>query len=112
MTKFTNNIDAWLAKTLEQLDLRAQRMTGDILRLGKQNVPYRDGVLYNSGEIIKRGWGKYDVVFGRKAAQEYALIQEKKQFQNYTVAGTGPHYLEDSGNTIGRQSISYFKGAR
>jgi hypothetical protein len=43
--------------------------------------------------------------------QQYAAIQEEKQFSNYTTAGTGPHYAENAVKEVVAHSAQYFKKA-
>lgn len=41
-------------------------------------------------------------------SQEYAAIQESKQFQNYTTPGTGPHFAENAVRKVVNDSAKYF----
>lgn len=43
--------------------------------------------------------------------QNYAIYQEKKQFRNYTTAGTGPHFAKNAVEKVSKQSNKYFHDA-
>lgn len=102
-------LEKWLTDFISAADISLGRMAKDILTLGKQNVPYDTGALQSSGRIDKTSKGHYKISFGKTKAQDYAAIQENTQFVNYTVPGTGPHYLRDAANRIGAYSSNYFK---
>lgn len=59
---------------------------------------------------------KVKQVLGLKATiqwrQYYAAIQETTQFQNYTTAGTGPHFAEKAGKKVDRQLPKYAREAK
>lgn len=102
-------LEKWLTDFISRADTNLGRMAKDILTVAKQNVPYDLGVLYASGENEKVSRGHYQVIFGRTRAEDYASIQEHTKFNNYTVPGTGPHYLRDAANTVAAHPSNYFK---
>lgn len=58
---------------------------------------------------------KLKQVLGLKAViqwrQKYAAIQETKQFQNYTTAGTGPHYASKAVKKVSGELPKYAREA-
>lgn len=55
-------------------------------------------VLGLHGKVI---WGK-----------NYAGFQERKQYQNYTTAGTGPHFAENAVRTVAARADEHFRRAK
>jgi len=66
-------------------------MAEEIVSISEPSTPKKVGNLRR--DVLKQVLGLRGKVEWRK---RYALIQEKKQFRNYTTAGTGPHYAENA----------------
>lgn len=92
------------------VDRSLNRMAVDIERLAKTVVPVDKGQLKASGRHVAVGKFHYRTEFNK----EYAAYQEfggdgKRTVRKYTTPGTGKHFLRNSGNTIKKNAIDYFK---
>lgn len=87
--------------------LSLRYMLDDIQEIAEPRTPKDTGMLRRNvskqvlGLTGKITWG-----------QKYASIQEEKQFVNYTTAGTGPHYAEDSVKSVTKSPQNAMRKAR
>jgi hypothetical protein len=86
-------------KTRSSIFLRA--LTDEVVKTSTPKTPMRTGRLRM--DIVKQVLGlKGRIIWGKN----YAIYQEKKQYTNYTTAGTGPHFAENAVNDTVKQSES------
>lgn len=101
-----NKIPQFSKLASDASDRALERMSIDIERLSKAQVPYKTGVLKASGSHQKLGYLSYMVEY----TAPYALIQEEGiGMRNYTTPGTKAHYLRDPGELIGSKAVEYFR---
>lgn len=90
-THITDNTKSIIAKVQGNIQLTLRLMVEDVHRISLPKTPYRTGDLRT--RVSK-------TVVGNSAIIEwlvpYAVYQENKQYYNYTTAGTGPHFAENS----------------
>lgn len=113
-----DHIKQWAAHENVVHGVAVMNAANDIRRLSSQKVPYKEGTLHDSGEVLRDGMTRASVWYGRNGdSSAYALVQHvgrrqgSKQFTNYTKAGTGPYYLVEPGNTIKSRFSSYVRDA-
>lgn len=109
MPQFTRLNEAAMERALK-------RMRKDIFVLSQFKAPYEGGELRASGEEKTMGRLKHRVQYGANGASGYASYQHRGMRQDgsrvvkrYTTAGTGKHFLSDSGKIIASKSGQYFK---
>lgn len=106
--EITNNGDAWLQKQEITMQRGLRKMGMAVINLAKLTAPKKEGPLRESGHIEGMG-NTIDCVFGDPNVR-YAKVQEDGHrggvyFKHYTTPGTGPHFLENAGNTIAKKGI-------
>ena len=94
------------SETDNKTSLAIRFMIEAIHRESTPNTPKRDGLL--RADVIKRVQGKKGYIMWDK---NYAVYQEKKQYQNYTTAGTGPHFAENAARSVAKNAREYFRKA-
>lgn len=67
----------------------------EIVSISEPNTPKKQGNLRR--DVLREVLGLRGKV---KWMKNYASIQEKKQFRNYTTPGTGPHFAENAVNEV------------
>lgn len=82
-------------------------MLEDIEREANPKTPRREGGLRKS--IRRTVVGPHGEI---EWAKEYAVFQEKKQYQNYTTPGTGPHFAENAVRKVVDNADYYFEKAK
>lgn len=86
-----DNTNKILLDTSRKSALALRFMLDDIHELAEPRTPKQFGNLRRN--VLKQVIGLTGkITWG----QEYAIYQERKQFSNYTTAGTGPHFAENS----------------
>lgn len=108
--KIVDQMKRFIQLNEDAVDRALNRMAIDVERLSKERAPVLHGQLWASGHHLRKGRLNYVMIFDK----EYARYQEfggdgRRKIKNYTKAGTGAHYLRDSGNTISDKSIGYIK---
>lgn len=113
-----DNIKQWAAYQNVVHGTAVMNAANDIRRLSNQIVPYKEGTLHDTAEIVRDGMTSAAVWYGRNGpSSAYALVQHvgrregAKQFSNYTKAGTGPYYLSNPGNTVKGRFAAYVNAA-
>lgn len=108
--KIDDRMGAWLTQKLGSAERGLEMMAQSIQNLALMKVPRRDGDLGDSCHIEKKG-KQVAVIFGGGDIK-YAAYQERghrydgsHQVRNYTTAGTGAHYLEESGKEVTAKGI-------
>lgn len=90
-------------------------MANAILSTSRMKAPKKDNHLRSSATV--RGSGlQRDIVYGQGLAAygkgfNYAAYQENKEKtarSHYTTPGTGPHFLEESGEAIVKKGIQVY----
>lgn len=66
----------------------------DVVIDSKDKAPFKKGGLRSDVNVTKPSNLHYRITYHK----EYAAIQELKQHQNYSTAGTGAHFLRNAGN--------------
>lgn len=104
--------------TKKNMNLALQRMRNDVFILSQVKVPYKEGTLQNSGQQKQIADLHHRVSYGENGADEYAGYQHRGMrrdgthvVRNYTTAGTGKDYLEESGLVIAGKAVRYFQQA-
>lgn len=104
-----DNLPKYVKENANALDRALNRMSIDIERLSKSQVPLLKGQLRASGYHTRRGIMSYSVGYNKV----YAAYQEfggdgRRTIKHYSKAGTGKGYLKDPGDTISKQAFQYF----
>lgn len=63
----------------------------EVIKISKPKTPKKTGELRRS--ILREVLGLKGKI---RWLKNYAVYQERKQFKNYTTAGTGPHFAENA----------------
>lgn len=92
---YTDNIPAIKAATQQRASLFLRFMADEMIVSSTPNTPKKTGRLRM--DVVKQVLGLNGKV---KWGKDYAVYQEKKQFKNYSTAGTGPHFAENAANAI------------
>lgn len=109
--KIINNIKKYTSANESALDRALNRMSIDIERLSKEQVPHGEtGSLKASGHHERVSKLKYHIIYNKV----YALYQHeggdgKRVVRRYSKPGKKKHYLKDPGELIGRKAIEYFR---
>ena len=104
----TNNFSAWIHAQTNDL-ISAGRAMGNAIVSGAQMVVPRDtSALANSAKVTNEST-LIKVTFG-DASVRYAAVQELGSrkgipFKHYTTPGTGPHYLEKTGDAVAKKGL-------
>lgn len=105
--KYTDNTVKIKIDTSQGASLAIRYMLEDIQRTSEPRTPKKEGSLRRNTRISVQG------LRGSVAwLSNYAIYQETKQFQNYTTAGTGPHFAENAVKKIVENANTYFEKAR
>ncbi len=104
--KITNRFPSWSTQTKARLEIGMSEAVRDIIIQAKRKSPFEKGQLRANTDIMQLRPLHRRVGFH----MEYARFQEfggdlRRRVRNYTTAGTGPHYLRDSGNEIAAKFI-------
>jgi hypothetical protein len=111
MVRIIDNTLSFASKAEAGADHALADMAMDIETLAKvKKAPVKSGRL--QGTIVHRRVGRLSYLV--PAATVYARFQEfggttQRRVKRYSKAGTGAHYLRDSGDTIKRNTMSYLK---
>lgn len=85
----------------------ARRAMGDaVLSRSRITAPEDTHQMVRSATVKEQG-DSVVVEYGASGT-EYAGVQEGKQFRHYTKAGSGPHFLENAGDSVAKQGIKPF----
>lgn len=106
--KITDNIDEWSELTIANYK-SAQRAMGDsILNLSKMVAPKKTGALRGDGRVVTVDDDTIAVQYGSDGVP-YARYQEYgNPAWHYTTPGTGPHYLQRSGDMVAKRGIKEY----
>lgn len=106
----TDNSGAWFNHQVSKANAALKLMGQAIVNRAQQKVPKKTGALGESARV-ENGNQQVKVVFGGGGI-EYAGYQERghrydgsHQVRHYTTAGTGAHYLEESGEQVVAEGI-------
>lgn len=104
--------------TKKNMNLALQRMRNDIFILSQVKVPYKEGTLQHSGQQKQVADLHHRVSYGESGAEAYTAYQHRgaradgsHPVRNYTTAGTGKHFLDESGAVISGKAVRYFAQA-
>ncbi len=105
-----DNIKRFMKNNEDAMDRALNRIAIDVERLSKEKTPLLHGQLRASGHHARIGRLNYIMAFDKVyAAYQEAGGDGKRKIKNYSKAGTGAHYLRDSGDTISQKAVSYFR---
>lgn len=111
-----NRMGAFTASNEKAMERALERMGNDIFVLSQFKVPYEHGDLKASGEHKLMGRLHRRIQYGEKGAEAYASYQHRGMrrdgshvVRHYTTAGTGKHFLMESGDIISTKASQYFK---
>lgn len=110
--QFIDNSSAWKARVSIDLYRKARNMGQAIINLASLKVPRKYGPLAKSAHIESNGKNEVYVIYGNSEV-DYAKVQEDGHrggvyFKHYTTPGTGPHYLESSGDAVAKKGIGMY----
>lgn len=89
--KIVDNTASIESNIQQKASIFLRTMADEIVSISSPRTPMKSGHLRR--EILKQVLGLRGTV---KWSVNYAIYQEEKQFKNYTVAGTGPHFAENA----------------
>lgn len=101
--KFHDNTDAFKAREKVRLSVGLRKLLDGIQRKAEPNTPREFGDLRRN--VRKQVLGLSAIIQWR---QQYAAIQEEKQFKHYTTPGTGPHFARDAVHGEVKRPLKYF----
>ena len=104
--KVTSNRLQIVSETDNRTSLAIRFMLEAIHRESTPTTPKKDGLL--RADVTKVAQGKRGYIMWDK---NYAVYQEKKQYTNYTTAGTGPHFAENAARKVAKNAQEYFRKA-
>jgi len=91
----TDNTPAVKSGLQQKASIFLRSMADEMVYISTPKTPKKTGRLRM--DILKQVLGlKGKVVWGKN----YGIFQETKQFKNYSTAGTGPHFAEDSARKL------------
>lgn len=106
----TDNSGAWFNHQVSKANAALKLMGQAIMNRAKIKVPKKNHDLEESARVEGKNL-EVKVVFGGDGL-EYGGYQERghrydgsRQVRNYTTAGTGAHYLEESGKQVVEEGI-------
>lgn len=111
--KITDNIDKWEELTIQNNKSAQRAMCDSILNLSRMITPMSAnpktmGNLRRSGEVVAKDENTMAVRYGSNIAP-YARYQEfGKPTWHYTTPGTGPHFLQRSGDAVIKRGIEEY----
>lgn len=103
---FEDNSASWLQTQKTILSRALRRMGQDAVSLAKMTAPKKTGASRASGHVEGLGL-EILAVFGDSDVK-YAYKQETTQFSHYTTPNTGPHFLENGGDTAVKKGIKAY----
>lgn len=94
--KITDNTPLIKSNTKQRASLFLRHMAKEMIKISTPNTPKDTGRMRL--DVIIRVFYVYHctVVWGKN----YSVFQEKKQYQNYTTPGTGPHFAENAAKKL------------
>lgn len=105
--KIKDNTTKIILDTQRSGSLAIRYMLDDMHSLANPKTPMDKGQLRRN--VLKSVQGlRGSIKWGAK----YASILENKKFVNYTTAGTGPHFAENSVKAIAKNPVNAMKKAR
>lgn len=106
--KYTGgSLNSFIENEIDKLDTAVHGVAEQIHTESLIKAPQKTGRMRDASMVEKLGHGAYSVVYGRYGTG-YAKIQERKQFENYTTQGTGPHFLQRAGDEASREKLVNF----
>lgn len=106
--KITDNIDEWSQLTTENYKSAQRAMCDSILNLSKMVAPMKTGALRSDGRVVQLSEDETAVQYGGVSVP-YARRQEYgSPAWHFTTPGTGPHYLQRSGDMVSKRGIKEY----
>lgn len=107
MIRVENKLPQYKNSLYKALDDGFKMLATDILVKSRNVAPFKKGQLRSDSDTIRKGLAHWQIRYHK----EYAGVQERGsrggiRFRNYTTSGTGPHYLEKTGNEEYNNAIS------
>lgn len=104
--KITDNSSKLKSEASQNYNIALRLMASAIVVESTPKTPKKFGLLRQN--VLKEVVGLNAKVSWN---QDYAEIQEVKQFTNYTTPGTGPHFAENAVKTIVDKADQFFREA-
>jgi hypothetical protein len=89
--KVTDNTKQINSNTKQRASVFLRSFADEVVSTSTPKTPKDTGDLRNN--VLKQVLGLSGKI---QWEMRYAIYQENKQYRNYTTAGTGPHFAEDS----------------
>lgn len=102
--KITDYIPTIRANTAQRASIFLRVAADELIKISTPSTPKKTGRL--RADVVKQVLGLHGkVVWGKN----YSARQETTQFQNYTTAGTGPHFAEQAAKNLPDKTMKIAK---
>lgn len=106
--KVTDNIDKWSQITEQNYKSAIRAMADSIRNLSTMVAPKKTGALRDSGRVDTVDEYTLAVRYGSREVPYARRMEYGNPAWNYTTPGTGPHYLQRSGDMVSKRGIKEY----